>query len=63
MERALEKLKQRYVKLEKVNNRILTINQACDDEAGFKEAIQANTKVYTERIEAYGLLKLAILPT
>ena len=59
--RAFEKLEQRYEKLEKVNYRILTINQVPDDEAGYQEAINANTTAYTERIEALGQLRIAIV--
>ena len=62
IERAFEKLELRYEKLEKVNYRILTLNQVPDDEAGYQEAIDANTASYTERIEAYGQLKIAMLP-
>ena len=62
LERAFEKLEHRYEKLEKVNYRILSINQIPDDQAGFQEAIDANTASYTERIESYGQLKLAMLP-
>ena len=62
LERAFEKLEQRYEKLEKVNYRILSINQVPDDQTGFQEAIDANTASYTERIEAYGQLKLAMMP-
>ena len=62
LERAFEKLEHRYEKLEKVNYRILSINQIPDDQAGFQEAIDANTASYTERIESYGQLKIAMLP-
>ena len=62
IERAFEKLELRYEKLEKVNYRILTLNQVPDDEAGYQEAIDANTASYTERIEAYGQLKIPMLP-
>ena len=62
LERAFEKLEQRYEKLEKVNYRILTINQVPDDEAGYQEAINANTAAYTERIEALGQLRIAMIP-
>ena len=62
IERAFEKLEQRYEKLEKVNYRILSINQVPDDQNGFQEAIEANTAAYTDRIEAYGELKIAMLP-
>ena len=61
IERAFDKLEQRYEKLEKVNYRILSINQVPDDEAGYQEAIEANTTAYTEKIEAFGLFKIAIL--
>ena len=43
IERAFDKLEQRYEKLEKVNYRILSINQVPDDEAGYQEAMEANT--------------------
>ena len=62
IERAFEKLEQRYEKLERVNYRILSINQVPDDENGYQEAIDANTEAYTDRIEAYGQLKIAMLP-
>ena len=62
IERAFEKLELRYEKLEKVNYRILTLNQVPDDEAGYQEAIDANTASYTERIEAFVQLKIAMLP-
>ena len=52
IERAFEKLEQRYEKLEKVNYRILSINQVPDDQNGFQEAIEANTAAYTDRKEA-----------
>ena len=45
IERAFEKLEQRYEKLEKVNYRILSINQVPDDENGYQEAIDASTTV------------------
>ena len=62
LDRAFEKLEQRYEKLEKVNYRILSINNVPDDENGYQEAIDTNTAAYTERIEAYGQLKIAMLP-
>ena len=62
LERAFEKLEQRFEKLEKVNYRILSINQVPDDQAGFQEAIDANTTAYTERIETLGQLRIAMLP-
>ena len=62
IERAFEKLEQRYEKLERVNYRILSINQVPDDENGYQEAIDANTAAYTDKIEAYGQLKIAMLP-
>ena len=39
IERAFEKLEHRYVMLEKVNHRIISINHVQDDEAGYQEAI------------------------
>ena len=62
LERAFEKLEQRYEKLEKVNYRILTLNQVPDDQTGIQEAIDANTTSYTQKIDAYGQLKIAMLP-
>ena len=61
LERAFEKLEQRFEKLEKINYRILSINQVPDDQAGYQEAIDANTAAYTERIEALGELRIAML--
>ena len=61
LERAFEKLEQRFEKLEKINYRILSINQVPDDQAGYQEAIDANTAAYTERIEALGQLRIAML--
>ena len=61
LERAFEKLEQRFEKLEKINYRILSINQVSDDQAGYQEAIDANTAAYTERIEALGELRIAML--
>ena len=52
IEKAFEKLEQRYEKLEKVNYRILSLNQ--DNEQATQEAIDANTTAYTQRIEIYG---------
>ena len=62
LERAFEKLEQRFEKLERINYRILTINQVPDDQAGYQEAIDANTTAYTERIEALGQLRIAMIP-
>ena len=62
IERAFEKLEQRYDKLDKLNNRILSINTVQDDDAGYQEAIdiarphgtistwQKNTAVYLKMI-------------
>ena len=60
IEKAFEKLEQRYEKLEKVNYRILSLNQ--DNEQATQEAIDANTTAYTQRIEIYGQFKIAIMP-
>ena len=62
LERAFEKLEQRFEKLERINYRILSINQVPDDQAGYQEAIDANTAAYTERIEALGQLRIAMIP-
>ena len=61
LERAFEKLEQRFEKLERINYRILSINQVPDDQAGYQEAIDANTEAYTERIEALGQLRIDML--
>ena len=40
IQKAFEKLEQRFDKMEKVNHRILTINRVQDDDAGYQEAIK-----------------------
>ena len=54
IERAFEKLEQRYDKLDKLNNRILSINTVQDDDAGYQEAIDTATNSYMQRIDNWG---------
>ena len=62
IERAFEKLEQRYDKLDKLNNRILSINTVQDDDAGYQEAIDTATNSYMQRIDNWGQLRIAMLP-
>ena len=62
IERAFEKLEQRYDKLDRLNNRILSINTVQDDDAGYQEAIDTATNSYMQRIDNWGQLRIAMLP-
>ena len=62
IERAFEKLEHRYVMLEKVNHRIISINHVQDDEAGYQEAIDTAANSYMERIDNWGQLRIDMMP-
>ena len=62
IQKAFEKLEQRFDKMEKVNHRILTINRVQDDDAGYQEAIKTAENQYMQRIDNWGQLRIAMLP-
>ena len=62
IQRAFEKLEQRYEKIQRLNNRILSINPVQDDDAGYKEAFDAAANSYMQRIDNWGKLRIAMIP-
>ena len=62
LQRASEKLEQRYEKLQKLNQRILSINFVEEDDAAYQDAIDVALNLYTQRIDNLGALRIAMLP-
>ena len=62
IQRAFEKLELRYEMIQKLNHRILGINQVQDDDAGYQEAIDTASNSYMQRIDNWGQLRIAMLP-
>ena len=62
LQRASEKLELRYEKLQKLNQRILSINFVEEDDAAYQDAIDVALNLYTQRIDNLGALRIAMLP-
>ena len=62
IQRAFEKLEHRYEKLQRLNNRVLSINLVQDDDAAYQTAIDTTANQYMQRINNWGQLRIAMLP-
>ena len=62
LQRASEKLEVRYEKIQRLNNRILSINRVVDDDPGYQESVTNATIKYSERLRKLGRLLINMLP-